>query len=250
MTIFITMLLLGGLLGFVGAGGSGFIIAVLVTFFSIQIHVALATAMAAMFLTMATGAFSHFKQGNMDFKTGALIGLFGSVGSYLGTQVAHLIPEQALTSLTATMLIVSSGLIWYRTRAQQANKKSDGIDHIGLKIVGIGLVTGGMSGTFGIGSTPFIQLALISIMKKSLRVVAGTTMLIILPVAFFAAVGYSQSGYLDWTLLLKVISGTMIGSYIGAKFTNKAPLPLLRGAMISTPLTSGVLLFIQLIFLS
>ena len=68
MTIFAIMLCMGVLLGFVGAGGSGFIIAILVTFFSIPIHVALATAMAAMFLTMITGAFSHFREGNMDFK--------------------------------------------------------------------------------------------------------------------------------------------------------------------------------------
>jgi len=245
MTIFGTMFLMGMILGFVGAGGSGFIIAILVTFFSIPIHVALATAMAAMFLTMMSGAFSHFREGNMDLKTGAYIGCFGAIGSYLGTQLAHFIPENQLIWMTSFMLILSGCLLWYRTRMGQVQQESPSSRFFALKVVGIGLVTGGMSGTFGIGSTPFIQLALISVLKKSLQVVAGTTMLIILPVAFFAAVGYSQAGYLDWTLLLKVISGTMIGSYIGAKFTNKAPAQLLRIAMILTPTTSGCILLVQ-----
>ena len=244
MTIFAIMLCMGVLLGFVGAGGSGFIIAILVTFFSIPIHVALATAMAAMFLTMITGAFSHFREGNMDLKTGILIGCFGAIGSYLGTQLAQYIPENQLIWMTSFMLILSGCLIWYRTRIKQAQQEVPSSRYFALKVVSIGLVTGGMSGTFGIGSTPFIQLALISMMKKSLHIVAGTTMLIILPVAFFGAVGYSQAGYLDGFLLLKVISGTMIGSYIGAKFTNKAPVQLLRIAMVFTPTFSGIVLLL------
>lgn len=247
MTIFFTMLIMGMILGFVGAGGSGFIIAILITFFDIPIHTALATAMAAMFLTMITGSFSHFKEGNMDVRTGLLIGVFGAVGSYLGTIVAHYVPGNLLVGLTGGMLLLSSYLIWYRTR-MRLNPDSESLSHAGWKAVGVGLVTGGMSGTFGIGSTPFIQLSLISIMHKSLRVVAGTTMLIILPIAFFGAVGYNQAGYLDVALLLKVVSGTMLGSYLGAKFTNRAPVNVLRMAMILTPFLSGALIIWESLF--
>lgn len=241
MTIFATMFFMGVILGFVGAGGSGFIIAILITFFDIPIHTALATAMAAMFLTMITGSFSHFKEGNMDVRTGLMIGAFGAAGSYLGTMIANYIQEDVLVRMTGAMLLLSSFLIWHRTRMKQKTN-SEHLSHAGWKAVGVGLITGGMSGTFGIGSTPFIQLSLISIMQKSLRVVAGTTMLIILPIAFFGAVGYNQAGYLDVGLLIKVVSGTMLGSYLGAKFTNKVPIPVLRMAMIITPLLSGLLI--------
>lgn len=244
MTIFTTMLIMGAILGFVGAGGSGFIIAILITFFDVPIHTALATAMAAMFLTMITGSISHFKEGNMDVRTGLMIGVFGAVGSYLGTIVAHYLPEGILVGLTGGMLLLSSYLIWHRTR-MKFNPDPKALSHTGWRALGVGLITGGMSGTFGIGSTPFIQLSLITVMHKSLRVVAGTTMLIILPIAFFGAVGYNQAGYLDVGLLLKVVSGTMLGSYLGAKFTNKAPVPVLRMAMIITPLLSGLLIIRQ-----
>ncbi|MED2933198.1 sulfite exporter TauE/SafE family protein, partial [Bacillus wiedmannii] len=48
MAIIITMLVMGVLLGFVGAGGAGFIIAILTLVFRIPIHVALATSLTAM----------------------------------------------------------------------------------------------------------------------------------------------------------------------------------------------------------
>ena len=48
VAIIITMLVMGILLGFVGAGGAGFIIAILTLVFHIPIHVALATSLTTM----------------------------------------------------------------------------------------------------------------------------------------------------------------------------------------------------------
>lgn len=45
-------------------------------------------------------------------------------------------------------------------------------------------------------------------------------MLIILPIAVGGGFGYSSEGYLDYLLLVQVLIGTMLGVYIGAKFTN------------------------------
>ena len=39
----------------------------------------------------------------------------------------------------------------------------------------------------------------------------------------WSGLGYSSEGYLDYILLLQVLIGTMLGAYIGAKFTNYAP---------------------------
>jgi len=244
MSIFTVMFAMGTILGFVGAGGSGFIIAILITFFHIPVHTALATAMAAMFLTMISGTISHYREGNVDLRVGLTIGLFGAMGAYIGTWIAHIIPASKLIWLTASMLVLSSCLIWLRTRSKRFSKEkpTTPVPQFLVKAVGIGLITGLMSGTFGIGSTPFIQLALLLFMGSSLQKVSGTTMMIILPIALFGAIGYNQAGYLDIPLLIKVVCGTMIGSYIGAKFTNIAPTFVLRFAMITTPLLSGLLL--------
>ena len=48
VSIVLTMLAVGLILGFVGAGGSGFIISILTLLYGVSVHVALATALTAM----------------------------------------------------------------------------------------------------------------------------------------------------------------------------------------------------------
>ncbi|MEC2524508.1 sulfite exporter TauE/SafE family protein, partial [Bacillus thuringiensis] len=114
-----------------------------------------------------------------------------------------------------------------------------------LKCVCLGLVTGMMAGSFGIGSAPFIQLGLMVLLGLTIQQSVGTTMLVILPIAIGGGLGYSSEGYLDYILLLQVLIGTMLGAYIGAKFTNYAPRTLLRFSMIMTPVLAGCMLLME-----
>jgi uncharacterized membrane protein YfcA len=70
-------------------------------------------------------------------------------------------------------------------------------------------------------------------------------MLVIMPIAVFASVGFMQTGHFDWLLLLQVTVGTMTGSYIGAKFTKRAPKIILRISMMSIPIAGGFLLLVR-----
>lgn len=247
MMIFFTMLLMGLILGFVGAGGSGFIIALLVTVFHIPVHTALGTSIAAMVFTMISGSISHMREKNTVFSAGLAVGLFGAVGAYAGSFVARIIPEDHLIWYTALMLFLSGILIWARTRMtfkRGLTLTSIKSPHFWMMAAISGLITGGMSGAFGIGSTPFIQLALMILFNMPMRLAVGTTIMVIMPIALFGGVGYFQAGYIDWKLLLQVVAGTMIGSYIGAKFTSRAPKSLLRFAMIAMPILGGVIMLL------
>lgn len=74
VAIIITMLVMGVLLGFVGAGGAGFIIAILTLVFHIPIHVALATSLTAMAFTTLSGVISHYREGNVVLTIGGIVG--------------------------------------------------------------------------------------------------------------------------------------------------------------------------------
>ena len=106
MIITLTMFLIGILLGFIGAGGSGFIIALLTVVFGVPIHTALGTSLAAMVFTTLSGAYSHYRQGNIDVKTGITVGAFGAIMSYLGSEIAVWIPVNSLHWLTVGMLFL------------------------------------------------------------------------------------------------------------------------------------------------
>lgn len=108
MYIILTMLLLGILLGFVGAGGAGFVIALLTLIFDIPIHTALGTSLAAMAFTTLSGAYSHYREGNIQLKSGLIVGALACVASFAGAKVAPFIPEESLHYLTAGMLFLSA----------------------------------------------------------------------------------------------------------------------------------------------
>lgn len=253
MTILFTMLILGMILGFAGTGGSGFIVGVLVAVFGIPVHTALGTSIAAMIFTTLSGSVSHFREGNARLKPGLIIGAFGAGGAYAGTFISRSIPEGQLVWCTSAMLMICGLLIWFRTsgffRMPNDELEDDGavIRKAGFwqKALGTGIVTGMLSGAFGIGSTPFIQIALIALFGFPLRQAVGTTMVVILPIALFGSIGFSQAGFLDWVLLAEVVTGTIIGSYIGAKFTRLAPRMVLRGAMVITPIAGALLMLVR-----
>lgn len=57
--IFVAMILLGAVIGFVGAGGAGVTITLLTVGFGVPVHTALAVALAAMTFTMISGTVSQ-----------------------------------------------------------------------------------------------------------------------------------------------------------------------------------------------
>lgn len=247
MEIALTMFVLGILLGFVGAGGSGFIIAILTVLFGVPIHMALGTSLAAMVFTTLAGAYSHFRQGNISLQTGLFVGGFGAVASYFGSKLAGFIPVHSLHWLTAGMLFLSAVILLVRLFIFQkikgnSEKETMSATQFISRAAVVGGITGLLSGTVGIGAAPFIQIGLLVIMGLSLKQSVGTTMLVILPIALAGGAGYYLQGYLNFTLLLEVVAGTMIGSYAGAKFTALAPQMLLKSAMVLTPIVAGAMM--------
>lgn len=250
--IALVMVLLGLLLGFVGAGGSGFIISILTVVFGYPIHTALGTALAAMFFSSLSGSVSHYREGNMVLRTGAVVGLAGAAGAWVSSGWSSLIPEDQLGFMTSGMLFASGLALWFRmlyvSRRSQASEVSappivQGFRYW-LQALLIGLITGALSGLFGIGSTPFIQIGLMLVLGMSMRFAAGTTMLVIMPIALAGGAGYLSIGYLDVQLLAAVVVGTMSGSYVGAKFTKRVPVVWLKTCMVLTPMIGAAILLL------
>ncbi|WP_062110055.1 sulfite exporter TauE/SafE family protein [Bacillus niameyensis] len=238
------MLLTGLLLGFIGAGGSGFMIAILTVLFDYPIHIAMGTALAAMMFTTLSGTVSQIREKNTDIKSGLIVGITGAIAAWFGTKVAFFIPESTIVWLTAGMLALSSVALFLKlvlSSDDDRQLEQNSIKYWSMVIL-LGIVTGFLSGTFGIGSTPFIQVGLMLLLGLPMRMAAGTSMLIILPIAAAGGAGYFWAESLDLALLFTVLIGTMSGSYIGAKFTKRAPQKLLKFGMIGTPIVAACLL--------
>ena len=252
MILLLAMLALGLLLGFVGAGGAGIVIAVLTVMFGVPIHTALGTSLAAMIFTTLSGSFGHFREQNIAMKSGLAVGIFGAAGALIGVRIAILLPSDELRQLTGWMLLFCAFLlclrIIYASRVID-RRKDDSSAHGGLRFwiyaVAVGLVSGVLSGTFGIGAAPFIQIGLLVFFNLTLPQVAGTAMLVTFPIALMGGIGYLSAGYLDMHLFVQVVIGLMTGSYIGSKFTRRLPTAVLKIAMVAIPIVGGALLLFR-----
>jgi len=250
--IFIGMLLLGCLTGFIGVGGSGLCIALLTVGYGIPIHTAIAVALSGMAFSVLSGTISHFREGDVLVRLGLVVGAFGVIGSIAGTRLALLMPPKVLVTGTAVLLILSTLLMYIKLYhpgitagfAGEGTGEAMGVGFY-VKAAAAGLANGLLAGTFGIGASAFIQLGLMLFFGISMYHAIGTTMLVILPIAVAGGLGYLASGQLDLNVFLQTLCGLSIGSFLGAKLTHLAPKPLLRVFMVMTPALGGIALLLR-----
>lgn len=97
-----------------------------------------------------------------------------------------------------------------------------------LKCAIIGLITGAANGLFGSGGGTIVVPAMIHLLGIREHRAHATAISVILPLTIASAIFYVTKGYADWLLTLKVVSGGVIGGYIGAKLLNICPERILR----------------------
>lgn len=250
--IFAAMILLGALLGFAGAGGAGLTITLLTVGFGIPIHTALGVSLSAMCFTMLSGAISHFREGDVIIKTGITTGIAGMLGAACGAQVSDVLPANILSCATASMLLLSSGLVYiilFRKEMLDSFIQRHASTARGARFyyysLSIGLTTGFLSGAFGIGATAFIQISLMLFFGLSLYHAIGTTMLIILPISVAGGLSYLFNGHLDLFIFLQTLGGLALGAYGGAKLTRMVSPNTLRYIVICMPTIGGLLLLFK-----
>ena len=249
MFVFTAMLLLGAVIGFVGAGGAGVMITLLTVGFDVPIHTALGTSLAAMAFTTLSGSYSHFREGNVLRRLGLAMGLFGAVGAFCGALISSSLDTAVLTPLTAAALLLSALLLYLRIfHPHSPLFRQRFLTPRGGRfwlLAGLtGLINGLISGACGVGAASFIQLSLLLVFNAPLYQTVGTTMLIILPIAVLGGAGFLSAGHLEPLLFVQVLLGQTIGAFFGAKLTRLAPQILLKIAMVALPAFGGFILFL------
>ena len=250
--IFAAMLLLGALLGLTGAGGAGVSITLLTVGFGVPIHTAIAVSLSCMTFTVLSGTVSHFREGDVLPRLGALTGGAGIFGTLLGTHVAFQVPARFLSPALAIILLTTTTLLYLQLfhpaliADYVARNQASAVGRaFVIRAVLIGLVTGFLSGAFGIGATAFIQIGLMLFFGVTLYHAIGTTMMIIFPIAVAGGLSYFAAGLMDISIFLQTLAGLSIGAFLGAKFTRLIPNTVLRYIMVAIPLTGGLVLLLH-----
>lgn len=104
-----------------------------------------------------------------------------------------------------------------------------------IKLLAIGLTTGLVNGLFGSGGGTIIVPALVFIIGLNDYKAHATAISIILPLSIISTIIYFINGIIPFKIFLLVMSGGLVGSFIGAKTLDKIPIHILRkifGSMI------------------
>jgi hypothetical protein len=240
--------LIGLLVGFIGAGGAGIAVAILTTMFGLPVHTAIGTAIAAMFFVTISGAISHYHEGNVAHRLGIVIGLSGAAGAVLAADTSQAVSDQTLGIAAGLALWGLAALVWIRTRFMSVLVAQREISWAGepargprewIAGIGLGASTGAAAAFLGIGMAPLLQLGLLTLHRLPLRQTVGTTMLVLVFISAAAGAAMARHGDVSVPHLIGLTVGLGSGAFIGARFTRRAPRPLLRATVVTVPFVAG-----------
>jgi uncharacterized protein len=224
--------LIGLLVSMLGGGGGGLYVPVLTLLFGIPTQVAVATSLASVLPTTAVGALSHHREGNVDIRTGLILGIGGIIGTVIGAYIANMIPPILLRRILGIFMLillipmVRSAL--KRRKNADKGKKGDENKKEFTTLTGskrviasfFGVASGLMAGIFGISGTPPVSAGLYSLGLPAIMVV-GTTVFVLIFNSIAGIGGYFLLGRLDLTLIILLGGGAAIGAFIGPKLLKK-----------------------------
>ncbi len=126
LLITISGLAIGILSGLTGVGGGVFMVPVMVLGFGIAQRVAQGTSLLAILPTAAVGAFTHYRQGDVDVRSAGWIAVAGVPAALLGAVLAQWLPQRILLGLFGLFLVLASTQIWPRRKPLTSVKGGHG----------------------------------------------------------------------------------------------------------------------------
>ena len=228
--------LVGVLGGFVGLALGTIRLPVLL-FLGVSPALAGGTNILVSSLSSLSGALKHWKEGRVNLRVVAVMGIPAFGGAFLGGFLSNSISESILFGL-AGVLVFWQGiefLIIYKNA--RVSKKSDflfGSSTLGsrgtftpLRVFfesSIGLSIGVLGGAVGLILGSIRLPALIRILKLDPRIAAGTNLFIGFFMGALGCIGHATRGEVDYFLILLMGSTAMAGSWYGAKLSGKVNL--------------------------
>ncbi len=241
----------GLIVGFIGVGGAGVAVALLTGVFGLPAHTAIGTAIAAMLFVTLTGSVSHYREGNVSYRLGLVVGLAGAAGAVLGADSSQGVPDEVLKVAAGLALWSLAVLVFFRSRITNGVIiRSDAMldDEPSRSkrewAAGIGMgATGGAAAAFlGIGMAPLLQLGLLTIHRLPLRQTVGTAMMALVFISAAGGLAMARHGDVSGPHLIGLTIGLASGAFIGARFTRRAPRQVLRVAVVAVPITAGAMM--------
>jgi uncharacterized membrane protein YfcA len=231
--------LVGFSLGLVGGGGSILAVPLMVYVVGVpDAHVAIGTSAIAVAANAAMNLGNHARSGNVHWSCALVFAAAGIVGALGGSILGKQMDGQNLLAMFAVlMLVIAALMLMNRTRSGE-HRVDISLSNIPA-LLALGLVTGTLSGFFGIGGGFLIVPALMLATGMSIMSAISSSLVAVTAFGLTTASSYAWSGLISWKLAGVFIVGGLVGGLAG---TGSARFLSLRRGALNTVFASIIIL--------
>jgi uncharacterized membrane protein YfcA len=275
--------LVGILGGFFGVGG-GFIAGPFMFWAGVPMNFVVGTDLAHMTGKSIVAAKRHRTLGHVDIKLGAVMILATIVGVEIGAQIVEKLEvtgnvDSVIGIIYIVILLTISGFTFWESlralrmiRTDQMDVKdvvgfeglakrvhafklkpmisfpASGIESISLwTVLGVGFITGILSGTLGVGGGFIRMPLLVYVLGIPTHVAVGTDLFEIVFSAGYGTITHAIKGNVDILMALVMQTGAVMGAQIGATSTRFFAGPKIRLFFSALPVIGVIMVVIRLI---
>jgi uncharacterized membrane protein YfcA len=232
---FLLALASGAVMGLVistlGAGGSLFIVPVLMIGFGQRISLATGTSLVIVFAAALVGALGHARKGHVKVRVMLAFGIASMAGAVVGSRLHTLAPERVIVVVLGLTLLAASVRMVFGHMPRSDGRTEGSI----LRMAPLGLAVGMLTGFVGVGGGFIIVPALVWGARIDLRDAIGTSLAIIAMSSVTSAATHIAQGHVDPSIALGAGLGAIAGAVAGAPLSGKLPerpLRLCFGALV------------------
>ncbi len=99
-----------GVLSSISGLGGGFMIVPLLIFLGREAKLAVGTSFVFILVVAISAIIAHYRFGNVDIKTGLMLGLGGVIGAQIGPQILQHVSEQNFKRIFSVLLVITA--VW------------------------------------------------------------------------------------------------------------------------------------------
>lgn len=211
-------------------------------------HQAHGTSLAVMIFIVLLGAITYSTHGQMDWMVAIQLAIGGVFGAMIGAKVANRISARQLRRYFGLLLVlVAARMVWdvVSSSAGGAAVNGDVVSTHGFgttAVLGLGVLTGVLSGLMGVGGGIIMVPAMIYLMGLTQKLAQGISLAVIIPVSVSGALIHARHGNVRTDVLYWLGLGGMIGGLIGARLAVVLPSEVLRAVFAALMAVLGVMM--------
>ncbi len=248
-------------LGLTGGGGSIFAIPLLIYGLGLGMTTAVPASLITVAMTAAVGAWYSYRVGLLIWPPIFIFSAGGIIGAPVGIEIAHNFEQSSLIA-GFSLLTFAVGLAMWRKSIIRPDEASviralpiqddtspvcklsaDGklsfTTPCGIVLMLGGLITGLLSGLFGVGGGFLIVPVLMTVIELGIHRAVAASLMIITFIGISGSLGALLSGELHWIVLLPFIIGGVTGMLLGRAVATRIAGPLLQKIFASIILVTG-----------